>query len=1035
MVKVCRAFVPFNAFPPEFLHPHAQLVDLIGAGLPDLAMIGPQSVRLYANRREAGFAGPEEVTHVPDSLPGNSTRTELVAFSDVLGSGQPHLVRVRHNALVCWPNVGRGRFGAPITLATLPFESRTFDPARVRLADLDGSGAADLIYLESDHFRVWLNQGGNGFAPPVELAWPDGVRYDDTCQVSFADVHGTGCAALVLTVPHPTPRHWIYDFVAGHKPYLLERANNNRGLNTQLTYRSSAQAWLDQKREMPDALSHLPFPVQVVSQHRQTDEITGNTLTQCYTYRHGFYDGHEREFRGFGYVAHMDTERGARLQNDDDTLTAPMLTKTWFRVGAEQDDGTYADYYAGDEKALSLGGTRWVDHEDELIAQPDAELLYMMRRALHGRVMREEVYGVEGASAAEHPYTVSEYRYQVRIVHDALGARVLLPMQLEQLSARYEQNPDDPMVVHEVQLAADRYGYSTDAAIVHYPRRASSTPPAEYHDPQQQMLRVTRTQQRLIHLDQDPAQWRLGLPCETQTAALQPQASTEELLGYEQLTDGRLDNAPRELIGWQRLDYVDTEGGVLPWGQATWEALLAGTRQAEVTLAALAQACQDVPSPGDLDQWMAQAKYRKFDEDGNDYYWVESPRAHYRGFSDFYRLSHQTDAFGAQTRLQYDTSGCCVTRITDALGYVTQADYDYRPLQPMRVIDANENRHEVAYDPLGRLRVSSFYGTQGESEVGFAPVGAYRTDVISLEAALADPAGAIQHAASVSYDALFSWMGQFEAGLLSEAERATLCQHGLLTFDGQIRARWRWRTAAPTGLSPERWGQIQARLEDAARTPVHTASFMHDAYPDDTHQQIRCTVAFADGFGRALQVKQRVAAGPAWATDAQGNLVLDAGQPITRETDKRWVVSGRVEYNNKGLTVRVYQPYFIDTPRYVNDASLRQFAPHDTLYYDPLGRNTRVCTAAGHERRSCFAVWFDAHEDENDTSDDPLYRDTPTVAVRDNRGLTVQEVRYNRTPDAPERQIRVTRHTFDASGALVSSADPRLGAQGKCNFN
>ncbi|MCG1048525.1 insecticidal toxin complex protein TcaC [Mycetohabitans sp. B6] len=1030
--KHWQAFVPFSAFPTEFLHPDAQLVNLVGAGLPDLALIGPKSVRLYANRREAGFDRPEEVPYTPPGrLPGNNgAHTELVAFSDVLGSGQPHLVRVRHDTLVCWPNLGRARLGAPITLATLPFEAHTFHPARVRLADLDGSGAADLIYLDSTSFQVFFNHGGNGLAEPVVFAWPDGVHYDDTCQVSFADIHGTGCAALVLTVPHPTPRHWVCDFVAGKKPYLLERVNNNRGLDTQLTYRSSAQAWLDEKQATPDAVSHLPFPVQVISQVTHTDEITGNTLTQTYQYRHGFYDGYEREFAGFGSLEQWDTERNAS-NADDDTLTAPVLTKTWFRVGAEQDDAPHADYYAGDEKAPALGPTRWTDDQHQPIAQPDAELLRAMRRALRGRVMREEVYGVDDTPAAAHPYTVTEYRYQVRVVHDAPDARVLLPMQLEQWSAQYERMPDDPMMTHQVLLQADQYGYPTDTATVHYPRRTNPAPSDECQDTQQQQLRVTRTQQRWIHLNQPNAPWRLGLPCEAKAQALQPPASAGEWLGYEQLTDGRMDTAPGELIHWQRQNYADAHDSVLPFGQASVEGLLACTWQAEMTLEMLQQACDGLPPPGALEPWVEQARYRI--EEG--YYWIESPRAHYLGASHFYRLSHQRDAFGAETHIEYDGSGLCVTRVTDALGYVMQADHDYRRLQPTCVVDVNENRHEAAYDPLGRVRVTSFYGTQGDGKVGFAPVNEYRSAVTTLDAALADPAGAIQHAASVWYDALSSWMGRLEPSTLNESEQAMLCRHGLLTADGQIRARWRWLTAAPPGLSLERWAHIQVQLEQAPRTPMHTVRFTSDGYPDNAHQQIRCTVAFTDGLGRALQTKQRVAAGPAWTSDAHGNLVLEAGQPVSQDTPTRWAVSGLVEYNNKGLAVRVYQPYFIDTPRYVNDASLRQCAPHDTLYYDPLGRNTRVQTAAGYQRRSRFEVWFDTHEDENDTGDDPLYRGTPTVEVRDNRGLTVRQIRYNRVPDDPERQVLVTRHAFDASGALVSSADPRHVGPDTVNFH
>ncbi|CAH2935927.1 MAG: Putative toxin subunit [uncultured Paraburkholderia sp.] len=46
-------FTPFTALPPEFFHPQAQLADL--------ALIGPNSVRLYANRRD-GFTQATDVT-------------------------------------------------------------------------------------------------------------------------------------------------------------------------------------------------------------------------------------------------------------------------------------------------------------------------------------------------------------------------------------------------------------------------------------------------------------------------------------------------------------------------------------------------------------------------------------------------------------------------------------------------------------------------------------------------------------------------------------------------------------------------------------------------------------------------------------------------------------------------------------------------------------------------------------------------------------------------------------------------------------
>ena len=1033
--KTWQGFTPFDAFPSEFLHPQAQLADLIGAGLSDLALIGPKSVRLYANRREAGFAPPEEVPHLSDDcLPVfDGTRTELVAFADVLGSGQSHLVRVRHNELVCWPNLGRGRFGTPITLATLPFDEREFDPQRVYLADLDGSGATDLIYVESERIRIFMNQAGNGLASPIERGWPQQVRYDQLCQVSFADVLGTGCAALVLTVPHMTPRHWVCEF-AQKKPYLLERVNNNRGGDTQVRYRSSAQEWLDEKAATPNALSHLPFAVQVMSQLTQTDEITGNTLTQRYGYRRGFYDGHEREFRGFGCVTQWDTAVDAAALTEDTTLSAPVMTKTWFRVGAAQDDGYRDEYYAGDTHAPSLGDTRVVDSAGQLITAPDATLLREARRALRSRMMRQEVYGVDQTPAAAHPYSVSEYRYQVRVVQDPAAARVLLPMQLEQFTAQYERVPDDPMCMHQVVLEVDRYGDTTWSATVHYPRRSNPTTPAEYNDPQQAVRWITESRATPIHLDAEVGTWRLGLPCETKTAVVQPEAPPAGWLGYEQLSAALLDpSVSREVTAWQRHYYVDTDGNPLPLGQATPEGLLDKTLAAETTLETLEQACDGFMSADAIASWMEQAKYSFTD----GYYWMASASTQYRGLADFYRPSSQTDVFGAETRFDYDASRCCVTQVTDAVGHVTQAEYDYRLLQPSRITDPNQNQQEAAYDPLGRLRVSSFYGTQGDSDVGFAPVDTYRTSVTTLDAALADPAGAIQHAASVYYEDLSSWMGHLDEQALNDAQRATLRTAGLMTADGGIRARCRWLSTDSEldGISPERWAQIRAAVAQARRTPIHAASFMHDGYPNDAERQIRCAVSFTDGFGRVLQSKQRVAPGPAWTADTDDNLVLEAEQPVSQQTQTRWAVSGRVEYNNKGLTVRVYQPYFIDTHRYVNDASLRQSAPHDTFYYDPLGRNTRVQTAAGYERRSAFGVWFDEHEDENDTDDDPLYRDTPTVEVRDNRGLTVRNVQYNRVTEGSDRQPLITRYVFDASAALRSSADPLRFAQNAANFH
>lgn len=214
-------FAPFAALPQEFFQPIAQLADLMGNGIDDLALIGRNSVRLYRNKGSQGFAPAADMPH-PDNdlpLPGNS-ETELMAFSDLLGSGQQHLVRIRHDEIKCWPNLGRGRFGKGFVFATLPFTYAEFEASRVLLADLDGSGASDLIYLQPDRALIFMNLCGNGLqAVPTALPWPEGVRYDRFCQVSVADLQGLGCTSLILSVLLPSARHWRYEFVR-QKPYL-----------------------------------------------------------------------------------------------------------------------------------------------------------------------------------------------------------------------------------------------------------------------------------------------------------------------------------------------------------------------------------------------------------------------------------------------------------------------------------------------------------------------------------------------------------------------------------------------------------------------------------------------------------------------------------------------------------------------------------------------------------------------------------------------------------------------------------------------
>ena len=76
-------------------------------------------------------------------------------------------MRIRNGEVCYWPNLGYGRFGAKVTMDDAPLVRRTpisSTSARIRLADIDGSGTTDIIYLGRDGVRLYFNQSGNGWS-------------------------------------------------------------------------------------------------------------------------------------------------------------------------------------------------------------------------------------------------------------------------------------------------------------------------------------------------------------------------------------------------------------------------------------------------------------------------------------------------------------------------------------------------------------------------------------------------------------------------------------------------------------------------------------------------------------------------------------------------------------------------------------------------------------------------------------------------------------------------------------------------------
>lgn len=147
-------------------------MDLTSDGHADILISEGDRLRWYPSLVEEGFGQSFGV-----DLPADEEKRPRLVFSDgegaiyladMSGDALSDMVKVRNGNVSYRPNLGYGRFGAKVAMGNSPwFDSPDrFDQRRLRLANIDGSGTIDVVYLHPDGPRLYANQAGNSWESP-----------------------------------------------------------------------------------------------------------------------------------------------------------------------------------------------------------------------------------------------------------------------------------------------------------------------------------------------------------------------------------------------------------------------------------------------------------------------------------------------------------------------------------------------------------------------------------------------------------------------------------------------------------------------------------------------------------------------------------------------------------------------------------------------------------------------------------------------------------------------------------------------------
>jgi RHS repeat-associated protein len=953
-----------------------KLVDMDGDGVIDVLHTGNNQFSIYYNRGKNGWdAKPQHVVRQSvDDFPdvyfsALDQRARLAAMS---GDGLQDIVLIHDRCIEYWPNLGYGRWGKRIIMRNAPQLPNDYNVQRLFFNDIDGDGYADLIYVDNGKVHYWINQNGNGWSEEHIIYGTPSIS--DADAIRIVDMKGTGTAGILWTYDYSSNNKSNYkylDLTGGIKPYLLNGINNNYGAVTNVHYSQSTHFALHDKEEGSPWLTKLPFPVQVVEKVETIDVIGKSRFVTRYSYHHGYYDGEEREFRGFGMVEQFDTEEFTILQKDNslyavdnnspDSYLPPVYTKTWFHTGAFKEHTIISKQF---EREYYIEPNLTPEQHQALLLKDTVLPLGLSAvevkeacRALKGSLWRQEIYSLDNSSKSKHPYTVSERNYTVEcLLHKDGNAHAVLSVHpRETVDYYYERTftqqeigmtqsaVADPRVTHQMVLKVDASGNIERSVIISYPRRVFTE-----RMPEQAQTHIELTVNRYANYTDEYNWYRLGLPIENQLFEVVNFPEPDIICGLVKLfLFSEILTLTNEIFS---PDFpVPSDAKICPFENWDWRSTQNGSNEIKLrpiaheitlyrkndlsgplpfnnveSLALPFKNYKQILTPelltkiyGDrINDILVQDEGRYVKVDGRKGWWVPSGDVYYF-----------TDKCQPSAELQYARNHFFIVHsIIDPFGNRSIVNYDKYDFFPVQITNAvgDTIKAQIDYRVMSPRMVTDPNGNRREvvfdtfgMVVGTAVMGKVSENIgdslVNFKTNLD----------SIDIDTFFADPESPNAALLlGNATTRIIYDMNNYYHSGD-------------SLKPIRVAILSRETHASAPVP-------HDGL------KIQVALSYSDGFGREIQKK----------------IQAESGNVNKVWTESRWVGSGWTIFNNKGKPVKQYEPFFCTTHDFeyakINGVS-------STLFYDPLGRVISTLHPNHTYEKVTFDPWKKIIWDVNDT--------------------------------------------------------------------